>query len=423
MLGFQVIARLASRHGIQVCSPRPPAPPASRRSSSCRSTVLDNRNVERQAGPTAAAAAAAAAHTAAPRPPSCRCRRVDAGPAGRTGRCRSPAPSAARSTTDRQRRRSLGHGRYACIQRCRQSHGSRQRRPSRRRPAPAGHLAEPCAGRGQRRHVRGAQPANHAASLAAEPSVSPSASAARSCPISARPARTRPRGVAPSGRSPQQPVQLPARHRHGPSRRTTDHDIDRSTGGLTMSLSHEANSVNWLMANFVERTPGVEQAVAVSSDGLLLAVSATSIGRQPTGWQRSSPACAPSSQGASGELHRGPVVQMLIEMAERLPVRQLDLRRIDTRCRCRARTATSASSATRSRCSSTGSAPSSRPVLVDRVEELARRRSDMSATSRTTRRAGARPSVPDARCPAPGDVDALADEPSGRTAASCVRTR
>lgn len=42
-----------------------------------------------------------------------------------------------------------------------------------------------------------------------------------------------------------------------------------------MSLSHEASSVNWLMVNFVERTPGVEQAVAVSSDGLLLAISTT----------------------------------------------------------------------------------------------------------------------------------------------------
>jgi len=55
-----------------------------------------------------------------------------------------------------------------------------------------------------------------------------------------------------------------------------------------VSLSTEANNVNWLVANFVERTPGVEQAVAVSSDGL--------------------------SQGAAAELNKGPVVQVLIEM-------------------------------------------------------------------------------------------------------------
>ena len=31
--------------------------------------------------------------------------------------------------------------------------------------------------------------------------------------------------------------------------------------------------LNWLLANFVERTPGVDEAVAVSSDGFLLATS------------------------------------------------------------------------------------------------------------------------------------------------------
>ena len=40
-----------------------------------------------------------------------------------------------------------------------------------------------------------------------------------------------------------------------------------------MSLSEKANNVNWLMANFVRSTPGVEQAMAVSSDGLLIALS------------------------------------------------------------------------------------------------------------------------------------------------------
>ena len=40
-----------------------------------------------------------------------------------------------------------------------------------------------------------------------------------------------------------------------------------------MALSEKANNVNWLMANFVRSTPGVEQAMAVSSDGLLIALS------------------------------------------------------------------------------------------------------------------------------------------------------
>ena len=40
-----------------------------------------------------------------------------------------------------------------------------------------------------------------------------------------------------------------------------------------MSMSAEATNVNWLMINFVDHTPGVTQAVAVSSDGLLIALS------------------------------------------------------------------------------------------------------------------------------------------------------
>lgn len=83
-----------------------------------------------------------------------------------------------------------------------------------------------------------------------------------------------------------------------------------------MSLSHEANNVNWLLASFVERTPGVDQAVAVSSDGLLLAMS-TTIDR--SGADRMAAIITGMrslSHGAASELHRGPVVQILVEMVE-----------------------------------------------------------------------------------------------------------
>ena len=63
-----------------------------------------------------------------------------------------------------------------------------------------------------------------------------------------------------------------------------------------MTLSEQANNVNWLMSNFVRATPGVEQAIAVSSDGLLIALS-TDLDR------------------ASAELGKGPVAQVLVEMA------------------------------------------------------------------------------------------------------------
>jgi len=83
-----------------------------------------------------------------------------------------------------------------------------------------------------------------------------------------------------------------------------------------MSLSHEANNVNWLMANFVERTPGVDQAVAVSSDGLLLAMSTTVDRPAADRMAAIITGMRALAQGAASELHRGPVVQILIEMAE-----------------------------------------------------------------------------------------------------------
>lgn len=41
-----------------------------------------------------------------------------------------------------------------------------------------------------------------------------------------------------------------------------------------MTLSQEARDLNWLVNAFAERVPGVAHAVVVSSDGLLVAISA-----------------------------------------------------------------------------------------------------------------------------------------------------
>jgi predicted regulator of Ras-like GTPase activity (Roadblock/LC7/MglB family) len=43
----------------------------------------------------------------------------------------------------------------------------------------------------------------------------------------------------------------------------------------SQSLSEGARSFNWLLNGFVEKTAGVSDAVAVSSDGLLMAMSST----------------------------------------------------------------------------------------------------------------------------------------------------
>jgi uncharacterized protein len=42
---------------------------------------------------------------------------------------------------------------------------------------------------------------------------------------------------------------------------------------MNTTLSNEARNVNWLVASFVERVPGVGHALVVSSDGLPMAVS------------------------------------------------------------------------------------------------------------------------------------------------------
>jgi uncharacterized protein len=42
---------------------------------------------------------------------------------------------------------------------------------------------------------------------------------------------------------------------------------------VTTSMSTSAKNFNWLLSSFVESTVGVEEAIAVSSDGLLMAVS------------------------------------------------------------------------------------------------------------------------------------------------------
>ena len=81
-----------------------------------------------------------------------------------------------------------------------------------------------------------------------------------------------------------------------------------------MTLSDKAQNVNWLMTNFVRSTPGVEQAVAVSSDGLLIAMS-TQLGRGAveklaaiiTGIRA-------LAHGAANELAKGQVLQVIIEM-------------------------------------------------------------------------------------------------------------
>jgi uncharacterized protein len=85
---------------------------------------------------------------------------------------------------------------------------------------------------------------------------------------------------------------------------------------MTTTLSSQVRNVNWLMTRFVSDTVGVEQAIAVSSDGLLMAISsnldrgsADKLAAIVTGMRS-------LSDGASRVLGKGGVNQVLIEMRQ-----------------------------------------------------------------------------------------------------------
>ena len=82
-----------------------------------------------------------------------------------------------------------------------------------------------------------------------------------------------------------------------------------------MALSEKANNVKWLMANFVRSTPGVEQAVAVSSDGLLIALSSQLDRASADKMAAIITGIRALSHGAANELAKGQVMQVLVEMA------------------------------------------------------------------------------------------------------------
>ena len=49
----------------------------------------------------------------------------------------------------------------------------------------------------------------------------------------------------------------------------------QSDGANALGASAEVRNFNWLLSSFVDATPGVTDAVAVSSDGLLMAMSSS----------------------------------------------------------------------------------------------------------------------------------------------------
>ncbi|MCP3910462.1 MAG: roadblock/LC7 domain-containing protein [Actinomycetia bacterium] len=79
-------------------------------------------------------------------------------------------------------------------------------------------------------------------------------------------------------------------------------------------LSAEANNVNWLVTNFVERVPGAQEAVVVSADGLPIAMSAGLSREAADRFSAVASGLIGLAYGAAGRFGGGAVNEIIIEM-------------------------------------------------------------------------------------------------------------
>lgn len=81
-----------------------------------------------------------------------------------------------------------------------------------------------------------------------------------------------------------------------------------------MQLSTDARNVNWLLTNFVDRVPGVSEAVVVSADGLPMAVSRGLDRDAADRFAAVASGLIGLAYGAAGRFGGGQVTQIIIEM-------------------------------------------------------------------------------------------------------------
>lgn len=79
-------------------------------------------------------------------------------------------------------------------------------------------------------------------------------------------------------------------------------------------LSVAARNVSWLVDNFVERTPGVNEAVVVSSDGLPMAMSQGLARDAADRFAAVSAGLIGLAYGAAGRFGGGSVNEIIVEM-------------------------------------------------------------------------------------------------------------
>jgi len=80
------------------------------------------------------------------------------------------------------------------------------------------------------------------------------------------------------------------------------------------SLSSEASNLNWLVANFVSRVPGVSEAVVVSSDGLPMAISEGLDREAADRFAAVASGLIGLAYGAAGRFGGGAVNEVIVEM-------------------------------------------------------------------------------------------------------------
>ncbi|MDH4147094.1 MAG: roadblock/LC7 domain-containing protein [Acidimicrobiia bacterium] len=81
-------------------------------------------------------------------------------------------------------------------------------------------------------------------------------------------------------------------------------------------MSISARNVNWLLSNFVAETVGVEEAIAVSSDGLLMAMSSSMSRGNADKLAAAASGLRSLADGAARVMGKGGVNQVIVEMAD-----------------------------------------------------------------------------------------------------------
>ena len=96
----------------------------------------------------------------------------------------------------------------------------------------------------------------------------------------------------------------------------TNQNLDAFRGTGTVELSQEAKTFNWLLDSFTSGTAGVLESIAVSSDGLLMAMSSI---RDRANAERLAAVVSGLTSlagGASSWYQMGAINRVIIDMAE-----------------------------------------------------------------------------------------------------------